>query len=99
KNQLHPGPASGTTPGGTAVPVFDFTASGGAGGPNYTLRAGDFPFFRLADPSNRDSAVLFSSDDVAGSAGVLQTTFNYAVPGDESATPVDSFFHVGTAPY
>src|SRR3954468_10308628 len=92
KNQLNPGPKAG------AMPVFDNTGSGGVGGPNYTLRAGDFPFHRLADPTNRDSAVLFSSNDVAGSQGVFQTVFNYTVAGDEGATPVDGFYHVGSAP-
>jgi cytochrome c peroxidase len=94
KNQLNPGPKNAAA----GAPLFDGTASGAAGGPNYTLRTDDFPFFRLADPANRDSAVLFSSDDVVGSQGVFQTTFNYTVPGDEGATPVDGFYHVGTAP-
>jgi len=87
KNQLNPGPSG-----------FDSTASGAAGGPNYTLRAGDFPFHRLADPADRDSAVLFSTDDIAGSQGVFRSTFNYAVAGDESDTPIDGLFHVGSAP-
>jgi len=93
KNQLNPGPANGTN-GAT----FDGTASGAAGGPNYTLRSSDFPFFRLSDSANRDSSVLFSSDDVSGSQGVFHTTFNYTVAGDEGTTPVDGLFHVGTAP-
>lgn len=96
KNQLNPGQRNASP--GPIGSVFDPTASGNIGGPNYTLRADDFPFHRLADPANRDSAVLFSSDDVAGSQGVLQTTFNYTAPGVESATPVDGLFHVGTAP-
>ena len=94
KNQLNPGPRNASL----MEPVFDGTASGAAGGPNYTLRTDDFPFYRLADPANRDSAVLFSSDDVVGSEGVFQTTFNYTVAGDEGATPIDGFYHVGTAP-
>ena len=94
KNELNAGPKSAAA----GAPVFDSTASGAAGGPNYTLRTDDFPFFRLADPANRDSAVLFSSDDVVGSQGVVQSTFNYTVAGDEGTTPVDGFFHVGTAP-
>ena len=69
KNALNPGPKSAAA----GAPVFDSTASGAAGGPNYTLRTDDFPFFRLADPANRDSAVLFSSDDVVGSQGVVQS--------------------------
>ena len=46
------------------------TATGG-GGPNYTLVAGDFPFHRLANPLDRDSAVLFDSDDVVSSHGTF----------------------------
>jgi cytochrome c peroxidase len=96
KNELNPGQRNASS--GPIGSVFDFTATGGAGGPNYTLRADDFPFHKLADPANRDSAVLFSSDDVVGSQGVFQTTFNYTAQGVESGTPVDGLFHVGTAP-
>jgi cytochrome c peroxidase len=98
KNQINPGPSSGFAADGSAAPVFDFTGSGAAGGPNYTLRAGDFPFFRLADPSDRDSAVLFSSDDVAGSAGVFKTTLDYIAQGAEETTPAEGNFYVGTVP-
>ena len=95
KNQVNPGQRSASA---ALASVFDGTASGGGGGPNYTLKAGDFPFHRLAEPTDRDSAILFSSDDVAGSQGVFQTTFNYTTAGTESGTPVDGLFHVGTAP-
>jgi cytochrome c peroxidase len=95
KNQLNPGQRGVSA---ALASVFDGTASGGVGGPNYTLKAGDFPFHRLAEPTDRDSAILFSSDDVAGSQGVFQTTFNYTTAGTESGTPVDGLFHVGTAP-
>ena len=37
------------------------------GGPNYTLTKADYPFHQLADPTNRNSAVLFDTDDVTGS--------------------------------
>lgn len=47
------------------------TLSGGAGGPNYTLNARDFPFHVLADPLDRNSPVVFDTDDVASSAGVF----------------------------
>jgi len=46
------------------------TATGG-GGPNYTLVAGDFPFHRLANPLDRNSPVLFDSDDVVSSQGTF----------------------------
>jgi cytochrome c peroxidase len=96
KNQINPDQRNVSA--GPLGSVFDGTATGGVGGPNYTLKAGDFPFHRLADPTNRDSAILFSSDDVTGSQGVFQTTFNYTSAGVEGATPTDGLFHIGTAP-
>src|SRR6478672_6031788 len=64
KNQVAPGQAGGSN-------TFDTTGSGNKGGPNYTLTAADFPFHRLSDPTDRDSVVLFDSDDVTGSSGVF----------------------------
>lgn len=43
--------------------------------PNYTLKPTDFPFHRLQDPADRNSKVLFDSNDVIGSQGVFQRTF------------------------
>lgn len=65
KNQLHPGP-------NTAFAI---------GSPNYTLKPGDFPFHKLADPNDRSSAVLADSNDVAGSQGVHLTEFVDINPG------------------
>ena len=45
------------------------------GGPNYTLSAADFPFHRLADINNRGSAVLFDTNDVTSSQGVIRRDF------------------------
>jgi len=95
KNQINP---DGRNVSAATGSIFDGTASGGVGGPNYTLRAGDFPFFRLSDPTDRDSAVLFSSDDIVSSQGVFETTFLYASTGIEGTAPLDGLFHVGTAP-
>ncbi len=47
----------------------------GAGGPNYTLKPGDFPFHQLSDPLNRDSAVLFDSNDIVSSQGTFGGVF------------------------
>jgi cytochrome c peroxidase len=47
----------------------------GAGGPNYTLVAGDFPFHQLADPLDRNSAVLYDSNDVVSSQGSFGGAF------------------------
>ncbi|MGI9342319.1 MAG: cytochrome c peroxidase [Gammaproteobacteria bacterium] len=72
-NQLSPGIKGGNG-------VFDPTATG-TGGPNYTLAAGDFPFHQLADPADRDSAVLFDTDEVTSSQGTFAATFNDVIPG------------------
>src|SRR5262249_35009564 len=57
KNQMNPGILGGDT---------SFTrplASGGAGGPNTTLSASDFPFHRLSNPTDRNSTVTFDTND------------------------------------
>ena len=52
-------------------------------GPNYQLTAADFPFHRLADPANRESAVLFDTNDVVSSQGVFNALFTATgIPGD-----------------
>jgi cytochrome c peroxidase len=96
KNQINPDLRNVST--GPIGSVFDGTGSGGIGGPNYTLRADDFPFHRLADPTNRDSAILFTSDDVVSSQGVMETTFVCTATGVESATPAEGIFHIGMPP-
>ena len=96
KNQINPDLRNVST--GPIGSVFDGTASGGAGGPNYTLRTDDFPFHRLSDPTNRDSAVLFSSDDVVSSQGVFETRFVSSSPGTETTTVAEGLFQVGIAP-
>ena len=72
---------------------FRGTASGG-GGPNYTLKASDFPFYRLADPDDRNSAVLFDSNDVVSSQGSFSGEFlGTQAGGDEKCgnRTVDEF--------
>ena len=69
KNQLNPG--------FRAIPsdtIFDPTRTGGIG-PNYQMKAGDFPFHVLSDPLNRDSSVLFDSKDVHSSVGTFAGDF------------------------
>ncbi|MGI9291692.1 MAG: cytochrome c peroxidase, partial [Gammaproteobacteria bacterium] len=68
KNQLNPG-----TNGGDGV--FNLTRSGGLGA-NYDLNAADFPFHELADPVDRESTVLFDTDDVASSQGTFAANFD-----------------------
>ena len=48
----------------------------GAGGPNYMLKPGDFPFHRLSDPLDRNSTVLFDTNDVVSSQGSFGGAFN-----------------------
>jgi cytochrome c peroxidase len=56
------------------VPSYT-TLSGGKGGPNYTMKKTDFPTHVLADPLDRNSAILYSTDDVMGSAGVFEASY------------------------
>ena len=60
----------------------------GRGGPNYTLKKSDFPFHRLADPLDRDSAVVFSSNDVVSSQGTFSGEFaELGTGGTEKCAP------------
>jgi len=73
-NQLNPGHNGG----------FDLA------GPNHTLTAADFPFHQLSNPSDPNSAVTRDFDDVGGSQGVHNATFNDIIPGvaRDNITPV-----------
>ncbi|HET9555385.1 MAG TPA: post-COAP-1 domain-containing protein [Anaeromyxobacteraceae bacterium] len=85
KNQLSPGLLAGDT-------TFQ------VGGPNHELARQDFPFHRLADPTRRDSAVLFDANDVAGSQGVFLSSFrDVGVSGgpDLCDRLADAVFQVG----
>ena len=83
RNQLSPGLLGGNG-------LFDATATGG-GGPNYKLTEADFPFHQLSDPADRNSAVLFDSDDVSSSQGTFSQIFNDIKlgSGTDDYTPVD----------
>lgn len=94
ENQLSPGLLDENGP--PLSDTFNPTASG-AVGPNVTLTAADFPFHRLADPLDRNSAVLFDSDDTTSSQGVFHAQFNAIVagaPGD-SCSLLPDIFQVG----
>lgn len=69
KNQLSPGLLD------DANGVFDILPSGNQGGPNYTLTADDFPFYKFTDSRDRTSPHLFEVDDVVSSQGVFGTEF------------------------
>jgi cytochrome c peroxidase len=77
QNQLNPGTAGGHA-------TFD------ALGPNASLKAADFPFHKLADPSDATSAVVSDTTAVTSSQGTVPTRFGGIVPGraDEDGSPV-----------
>src|SRR5688500_6910380 len=73
KNQVRPGLLRVTFRGnGTVVPDpdRDFSAGTASQGPNYTLKPSDFPFRKLVDPKNRESAITPNSNNVVSSLGV-----------------------------
>jgi cytochrome c peroxidase len=82
QNQLDPG-LRNTNP--ALQNVWNLTASNRnsktgpppGGGPNYTLEKLDFPLHQLMDPTNRNSKVVFDSNDVVGSQGVFRADFNH----------------------
>jgi cytochrome c peroxidase len=83
KNQINPG----------AGGLFAAAATG-AGGPNYTLKATDFPTYRLANPNDRNSAATFDSNDIIGSQGSMGGSFLRLAPkAAEDCTPraLDAF--------
>ncbi|MGF1731349.1 cytochrome c peroxidase [Photobacterium kasasachensis] len=49
--------------------------SGGKGGPNYTLTKDDYPLYQLEDNRDRDSNVVYETDDVVSSQGVSFAKF------------------------
>ena len=84
-NQLNPGGAN------NADPTINL------GGPNYQLKASDFPLHKLADPTDRHSQVLRDSDDVVSSQGVHLQRFVRAEPGaikDETVVVPDTVFSI-----
>lgn len=76
RNQVTPGLTRESSPG---VPNPDFSFV--LGGPNYRLKAEDFPFHKFADPGNRQSAVVRTHNDASSSQGVFKSTFVSAAAG------------------
>jgi cytochrome c peroxidase len=74
KNQVSPGLLRVKFKDGDAVPHADTSFKGQ--GPNYTLGAKDFPFKRFEDPKNRDSKVIWDSNNVVSSQGVHHDIFD-----------------------
>jgi cytochrome c peroxidase len=96
KNQLAPGLLR--TNAATAK-TFEKMASGALGRPNYTLKSSDFPFYQLANPRDKHSAILYRTDDVAGSSGSFLAQFDsVALTGksrDNCTSVADDIFHIG----
>ncbi|NJR73805.1 MAG: cytochrome C peroxidase [Scytonema sp. CRU_2_7] len=78
KNQINPGLLQVNA---DRSPNADTTFNTG-GGANYQLKPEDYPFHKLADPSDRLSSVLSDSNDVTSSQGVFKANFIDIVPGD-----------------
>jgi len=92
KNQISPGLLR-VDYGGNADPDMGFEV----GGPNHTLKKSDFPFRKLANVNDRNSAVLSDSNDVASSQGVFLEEFGGLNPADQSEIRTlvpDDIFHV-----
>jgi cytochrome c peroxidase len=68
-------------------------------GVNHTLTSEDFPFFRLSDVDNKNSKIIFQTDDVVGSAGLYKqrfTAIDLTNLGNDTCTPMgDDTHHVG----
>jgi cytochrome c peroxidase len=109
QNQLNPGFLDTTVVGGDvtygsnrsdggAVPRGTL-ASGTLAGPNATVSAADFPLHRLADETDRDSAILTDTNDVVGSMGAFSAPFEaIEADGEETCGAVESaIFHVSLA--
>ncbi len=55
--------------------MFDRKATGDVSGPNKSVVPADFPFHKLANVKNRESAVLFDTNDVFSSSGTFAGDF------------------------
>jgi cytochrome c peroxidase len=95
RNQLNPGLRN--TSSGTSD-TFEDTASGAAGGPDYQLKSDDFPLHQFSDPAHRETNVVFTTDDVVGSAGTFLRIFQDvdATGVDQCQSANDAVFHLGT---
>jgi cytochrome c peroxidase len=82
KNQVNPG-TNQVAPGPFSLSagpdnLFSRRRNGTPTGPNVGLTAADFPFHDLADPNNRNSAVIYDTNDRFGSEGSYAGLF---IPG------------------
>ena len=91
KNQLSPGLRQ--VPSDTTFSVLP----GGGGGVNYQMKLSDFPLHRLSDILDRNSDIIFTTNDVFSSQGTFGGTFvQFFGINNEKCTPESSpIFHVG----
>lgn len=75
RNALSPGSLHAAATGASFEPLV----SGAPGGPNHLLRLADFPLLQLADPLDRRSLPVFSTDDVIASAGTFGGRFEASI--------------------
>lgn len=68
KNQLNPGLRGDDS-------LFNMRANGQKSGPDLKFEAADFPFRKLADSNDRDSDIVFDSNDVFSSQGTFGGDF------------------------
>ena len=65
-------------------------------GPNVKLTADDFPLHRLVDAYDRNSQIVYDSNDVVGSQGVFTRKLkSIETSGKENCESVSSIFNVG----
>ena len=100
KNQINPGQKGiDSSPDSTAQTFEQLPSGASSSGPNYTVKAGDFPTFRYNDPFNKASGLSFSTDDVVSSAGTFSGDFSgvskYSGKDDQCARAADPVFHIG----
>lgn len=97
RNQLNTGDSHVAA---STATTFEITSSGSQGGPNYALTAKDFPLRQHSNPADRQSPVLYMTDDVVGSAGSFKRDFlNASISGDgndQCSDSVDGVYHMGT---
>ncbi|MGI9510550.1 MAG: cytochrome c peroxidase, partial [Geminicoccaceae bacterium] len=104
KNQLSPGLLEVTLDGdGNQIAATDgsfgnadaLMPSGHPAGPNYTARPEDFPFHQLTDETDRNSAIITTTNDRMASAGSFDAKFKATGRNrDRCGKPDASVFHV-----
>jgi len=93
KNQINPGIFSTLE----TANVFETLASG-AGGANYNLTKADFPLVQYADPLDKTSGLIRTTDDAVASSGTFSGEFTGASAfsgiNDDCIRKADSTFNV-----